>query len=216
MDDSQYYDEPIIAVPRGSDRHTLALPNLLTYGRVLAVPALVVCFYIESPAGRWLSLAVFTIATITDFFDGYLARAWHQQSAIGLMLDPIADKLLVSVALMLLVSSGTISGWSLLAAVVILGREISVSGLREFLAGLRVRVPVTRLAKYKTTLQMVAIAFLLIGPAGDRLLRYYIGDYGLVTYVGLLLLWVSALITLYTGYDYFRAGLRHLMEEKQT
>jgi cardiolipin synthase len=215
MDDSQYYDEPITAVPSGSDRHTLALPNLLTYGRVLAVPALVLCFYIENSAGRWLSLAVFTIATITDFFDGYLARAWHQQSAIGLMLDPIADKLLVSIALMLLVSDGTIGGWSLLAAVVILGREISVSGLREFLAGLRVRVPVTRVAKYKTTLQMIAIAFLLIGPAGDRLFRYYFGNYGLVTYVGLLLLWVSALITLYTGYDYFRAGIRHLVEEKQ-
>ena len=215
MDDSQYYDEPITAVPRGSDRHTLALPNLLTYGRVLAVPALVLCFYIENSAGRWLGLAVFTLATITDFFDGYLARAWHQQSAIGLMLDPIADKLLVAIALMLLVSDGTIGGWSLLAAVVILGREISVSGLREFLAGLRVRVPVTRLAKYKTTLQMVAIAFLLIGPAGDRLFRYYFGNYGLVTYVGLLLLWISALITLYTGYDYFRAGIRHLMEEKQ-
>jgi cardiolipin synthase len=155
-------------------------------------------------------------ATITDFFDGYLARAWHQQSAIGLMLDPIADKLLVATALMLLVSEHTISGWSLLAAIVILTREISVSGLREFLAGLRVRVPVTRVAKYKTTLQMVAIGFLLIGPAGDWLFRYYFGDYGLITYVGLLLLWISALITLYTGYDYFRAGIRHLMEEKQS
>jgi cardiolipin synthase len=216
MDDSQYYDEPITAVPRGSDRHTLALPNLLTYARVLAVPALVLCFYIESYAGRWLSFAVFMFATITDFFDGYLARAWHQQSAIGLMLDPIADKLLVATALMLLVSERTISGWSLLAAIVILTREISVSGLREFLAGLRVRVPVTRVAKYKTTLQMVAIGFLLIGPAGDRLFRYYFGAYGLVTYIGLLLLWVSALITLYTGYDYFRAGIRHLIEEKQS
>jgi cardiolipin synthase len=132
------------------------------------------------------------------------------------MLDPIADKLLVATALMLLVSEHTISGWSLLAAIVILTREISVSGLREFLAGLRVRVPVTRVAKYKTTLQMVAIGFLLIGPAGDRLFRYYFGDYGLITYVGLLLLWISALITLYTGYDYFRAGIRHLMEEKQS
>jgi cardiolipin synthase len=213
MDDSQLYDEPITAKPRGPN-HALSLPNILTYGRVLAVPALVVCFYIEGYAAHWLSFAVFIAATITDFFDGYLARAWKQQSAIGLMLDPIADKLLVSVALMLLVSEQTIGGWSLLAAVVILAREISVSGLREFLAGLRVRVPVTRLAKYKTTMQMVAIGFLLIGPAGDRLFKYYFADFGLVTYIGLLLLWVSALITLYTGYDYFREGLRHLMEEE--
>jgi cardiolipin synthase len=213
MDDSQLYDEPITAKPRGPN-HALSLPNILTYGRVLGVPALVVCFYIEGYAAHWLSFAVFIAATITDFFDGYLARAWKQQSAIGLMLDPIADKLLVSVALMLLVSEQTIGGWSLLAAVVILAREISVSGLREFLAGLRVRVPVTRLAKYKTTMQMVAIGFLLIGPAGDRLFKYYFADFGLVTYIGLLLLWVSALITLYTGYDYFREGLRHLMEEE--
>ena len=213
MDDSQLYDEPITAKPRGPN-HALSLPNILTYGRVLAVPALVLCFYIEGYTAHWLSFAVFIAATITDFFDGYLARAWKQQSAIGLMLDPIADKLLVSVALMLLVSEQTIGGWSLLAAVVILAREISVSGLREFLAGLRVRVPVTRLAKYKTTLQMVAIGFLLIGPAGDRLFKYYFADFGLVTYIGLLLLWVSALITLYTGYDYFREGLRHLMEEE--
>ena len=213
MDDSQLYDEPITVKPRGPN-HALSLPNILTYGRVVAVPALVFCFYIESYAGRWLSFAVFIAATITDFFDGYLARAWKQQSAIGLMLDPIADKLLVATALMLLVSEQTIGGWSLLAAIVILTREISVSGLREFLAGLRVRVPVTRLAKYKTTLQMVAIGFLLIGPAGDRLFKYYFADFGLVTYIGLLLLWISALLTLYTGYDYFRAGLRHLMEEE--
>ena len=213
MDDSQLYDEPITAKPRGPN-HALSLPNILTYGRVAAVPALVFCFYIESYAGRWLSFAVFIAATVTDFFDGYLARAWKQQSAIGLMLDPIADKLLVATALMLLVSEQTIGGWSLLAAIVILAREISVSGLREFLAGLRVRVPVTRLAKYKTTMQMVAIGFLLIGPAGDRMFKYYFAGFGLITYIGLLLLWISALLTLYTGYDYFRAGLRHLMEEE--
>ena len=129
------------------------------------------------------------------------------------MLDPIADKLLVATSLILLASDGTVAEWSLLAAIIILIREISVSGLREFLAELAVSVPVSRLAKYKTTLQMVAIGFLLIGPAGDRLLKYYFSDLGLFTYVGLLLLWVSALITVYTGYDYFRAGLRHLLEE---
>ncbi len=215
MHESQSYDQTAAGVRPAGLSHAWSLPNLLTYGRILAVPALVLFFYLENTTGRWLSFAVFVAASVTDFFDGYLARAWHQQSAIGQILDPIADKLLVAVALVLLVWSGTIGSWSLLAALVILTREISVSGLREFLAGLRVSVPVSRLAKWKTTLQMVAIAFLLIGPAGDRLLRYYIGDLGLVTYVGLLLLWVSALITLYTGYDYFRAGMRHVSGEQK-
>jgi cardiolipin synthase len=199
--------------PGDGGLHALSLPNLLTYGRIAAVPALVFCFYVEGYASRWFSLAVFIAASVSDFLDGYLARAWQQQSAIGRMLDPIADKLLVATALMLLVWGGTIGDWSLLAAIVILAREISVSGLREFLAEVRVSVPVSRLAKWKTTLQMVAIGFLLAGPAGDRLLHYEFGGLGVVTYVGLLLLWISALITLYTGYDYFRAGVRHLMGE---
>jgi cardiolipin synthase len=188
----------------------LSLPNMLTYGRIVAVPALVLCFYIEGYVGRWLALAIFIAASVTDYFDGYLARVWQQTSGLGRLLDPIADKLLVATSLLLLVSENTIGGASLLAAIVILTREIAVSGLREFLAELRVSVPVTRLAKWKTTLQMVAIGFLIAGPAGDRLIKYYFADLGLVTYVGLLLLWISALITLYTGYDYFRAGLRHL------
>lgn len=204
--------QPINPASTGTS-HALALPNMLTYGRILAVPLLVFLFYVEGYASRWLSFAVFIAATVSDFFDGYLARAWKQQSAIGRILDPIADKLLVATALMLLVWGGTIGGWSLLAAIVILAREISVSGLREFLAEVRVSVPVSRLAKWKTTMQMVAIGFLLAGPAGDRLLGYRFLDLGLVTYVGLLLLWISALITLYTGYDYFRAGVRHIMRE---
>lgn len=184
----------------------LSLPNLLTYGRILAVPAIVLLFLVWGDLGRWLSLAVFITASVTDWLDGYLARAWQQQSGLGRMLDPIADKLLVATTLLLLVSDGTIGGWSLLAAIVILTREISVSGLREFLAEVRVRVPVSQLAKWKTTLQMVALGFLICGPAGDQIVPY-------VSYVGLLLLWVSALMTLYTGYDYFRAGVRHLMQE---
>ncbi len=195
----------------GGAANAFSLPNLLTYGRIAAVPLLVFSFSIESTASRWLSFAVFIAATVSDFFDGYLARAWQQQSAIGRILDPIADKLLVATALLLLVSDRTVSGWSVFAAIVILTREISVSGLREFLAEVRVSVPVTRLAKWKTTMQMVAIGFLLAGPAGDKLMRYYFSDLGLFTYVGLLLLWISALITVYTGYDYFRAGLRHLI-----
>lgn len=184
----------------------LAVPNLLTYGRIAAVPALVGCFYVEGNLANWLALTVFLAASFTDFLDGYLARVWQQQTALGQVLDPIADKLLVAAALLMLVDSGVIGGWSLLAAIVILSREILVSGLREFLAGLRVSVPVTHLAKWKTTLQMTAIAFLLAGPAGD----FYLPG---TTLIGLTLLWISATLTLYTGWDYFRAGIRHAIEE---
>ncbi len=186
--------------------HATSLPNILTYGRIAAVPAMVACFYLEGHLANWLALTVFIAASITDFLDGYLARAWQQQSALGRMLDPIADKLLVAAALMMLVDAGTIGGWSLLAAIIILSREILVSGLREFLAELRVSVPVTTLAKWKTTMQMVAIGFLLAGPAGDAVIPG-------VSLVGLTLLWLSAILTLYTGWDYFRAGIRHAMEE---
>ena len=194
-----------------SKDHTYSVPNLLTYGRILAVPAVVLCFFWSgklqsTDAARWTALAIFTIASLTDFLDGYLARRWQQVSNIGRMLDPIADKLLVSVLLLLLAAEGTIAGWALWAAVIILCREILVSGLREYLAGLKVSVPVTRLAKWKTTFQLVAIGFLLAGPAGDKLVPF-------VTEAGLVLLWLAALLTLYTGYDYFRAGLRHLTDD---
>ncbi|WP_199223251.1 CDP-diacylglycerol--glycerol-3-phosphate 3-phosphatidyltransferase [Oricola cellulosilytica] len=187
------------------------LPNLLTYARILAVPVVVFCFFIEgrlqaSDLARWSALGIFVAASITDFFDGYLARKWEQTSNIGRMLDPIADKLVVSVILLLLAAEGTIAGWSLWAAVIILCREILVSGLREYLAALEVSVPVTRLAKWKTTIQLLAIGFLLAGPAGDKILPF-------ITEAGLVLLWVSALVTLYTGWDYFRSGLKHVIEE---
>jgi cardiolipin synthase len=188
----------------------LAIPNLLTYGRIAAVPIVVACLYWQSilQGGlwlRWVALAIFVAAGITDILDGYFARSLGQQSTFGRMLDPIADKLLVSSCLLMLAADETIKGWSLWAAIVILCREILVSGLREYLAELRVSVPVTRLAKWKTTAQLVAIGFLLAGEAGDRIIP-------VVTLTGLTLLWVSAIVTLYTGYDYFRAGVRHLME----
>ena len=187
-----------------------SLPNLLTYARIIAVPLVVLCFFLEgrlqsSDAARWGALAIFLIASITDFFDGYLARIWQQTSTIGRMLDPIADKLLVSAVLLLLAADGTIAGWTLWAAIIILCREILVSGLREYLAELKVSVPVSRLAKWKTTIQMVAIAFLLTGPAGDKIVP-------IVTISGIILLWIAALITLYTGWDYFRAGLKHVVD----
>jgi cardiolipin synthase len=183
-----------------------SLPNLLTYARIVAVPAMVASFYLPDDAGRITALVIFIAAAVTDFLDGYLARAWGQQSALGRMLDPIADKLLVAAALLVLVAEGSIGGWSLWAALIILSREILVSGLREFLAEVRVSVPVTRLAKWKTTAQLVAIGFLLIGPVGEKLFAW-------TEEIGLTLLWIAAVVTLYTGYDYFRAGFRHLLAE---
>ncbi len=186
------------------------IPNLLTYARILAVPIIVLCFFVEgrlasSDFARWTALTLFAVASITDYLDGYLARIWNQTSNIGRMLDPIADKLLVASVLLLMAADGTIAGWSIWAAIVILCREILVSGLREYLAALKVAVPVTRIAKWKTTIQMVAIAFLLAGPAGDKVLPY-------TTEMGIGLLWVAALLTMYTGYDYFKAGLKHMVD----
>lgn len=187
------------------------LPNLLTYARILAVPLIVLCFFMEGrlrPTDwwRWAAVWIFIAASITDYLDGYIARIWEQTSNIGKMLDPIADKLLVSAVLLLLAYDRTIDKWSLWAAIIILCREILVSGLREYLAALKVSVPVTQLAKWKTAIQLVAIGFLLAGPAGDKILPY-------TTEIGLTLLWISALVTLYTGYDYFRAGLKHVIDE---
>jgi cardiolipin synthase len=164
---------------------------------------------------RWVALVIFITAGVTDILDGYFARSLGQQSSFGRMLDPIADKLLVASCLLMLAADETIKGWSLWAAIVILCREILVSGLREYLAELRVSVPVTRLAKWKTTVQLVAIGFLLAGKAGDEAVSYVTGREltPVVTYFGLTLLWISAIVTLYTGYDYFRAGVRHLIEE---
>jgi CDP-diacylglycerol--glycerol-3-phosphate 3-phosphatidyltransferase/cardiolipin synthase len=171
------------------------------------VPAVVAClFWPDEYALRWTALGLFIIAAITDFFDGYLARAWGQQSALGRMLDPIADKLLVSAVLLILVADGTIKSWSLWAAIVILCREILVSGLREFLAELKVSVPVSKVAKWKTTMQMIALGFLIAGRAGELVLPG-------TTRIGLFLLWISAILTLYTGWDYMKAGIKHVVEE---
>jgi cardiolipin synthase len=198
----------------------LALPNLLTYARIAAVPAVVACMYWQNilQGGlwlRWIALAIFVAAAITDFLDGYFARIWSQQSTFGRMLDPIADKLLVASCLLMLAADDTIKGRAVWAAIVILCREILVSGLREYLAELRVSVPVTQLAKWKTTVQLVAIGFLLAGLAGDNVVSSLIGrDTRIITDTGIGLLWLSALVTLYTGYDYFRAGVRHLIDDE--
>jgi cardiolipin synthase len=189
-----------------SRAYAWSLPNLLTYARIAAVPVVVACLLGEGHSWRWLALGLYAAAAITDYVDGYLARAWGQQSPLGRMLDPIADKLLVSSCLLAFAATGTLTGISFWAAVVILCREILVSGLREFLAELRVSVPVTKLAKWKTVAQLVAVGFLVAGPAGDAVISY-------VSEAGYVLLWLSALLTLYTGYDYFRAGLKSVFED---
>jgi cardiolipin synthase (CMP-forming) len=183
------------------------LPNNLTYGRLVAVPVVAALLLWGGNSARWLALLLFIVAAITDFFDGYLARKWGQQSALGRMLDPIADKVLVAVILLVLAADRTIFGWHIWAAIIILSREVLVSGLREFLAELRVSVPVTKVAKWKTTVQLVAVGFLIAGPAGDRIMPY-------VSDIGLAGLWIAAALTLYTGYDYFRAGIGHVMDGK--
>ena len=198
---------------RGTAKHTLSLPNILTYARIAAIPVVVGCVYVQSILDgplwlRWVALAVFIAAAITDFFDGYYARIWDQQSVFGKMLDPIADKLLVASCLLMLAADESIHGWTLWAAIVILCREILVSGLREYLAELRVSVPVTKLAKWKTTVQLVAIGFLLAGDAANLVFPF-------TTMIGLALLWISAIFTIYTGWDYFRAGIHHLIEEDE-
>src|ERR1700751_4038135 len=185
----------------------LALPNILPYARIAAVPAVVACMYWQAILDgglwlRWVALAIFIAAAITDFLDGYFARIWSQQSTFGRMLDPIADKLLVASCLLMLAVDQTIKGWTVWAAIVILCREILVSGLREYLAELRVSVPVTQLAKWKTTVQLVAIGFLLAGQAGDRLVGATLGrSTAAITEIGIGLLWLSAVVTLYTGWD---------------
>jgi len=179
-----------------------SLPNLLTLSRILAIPVVVATFYLDGDPARWFCCALFSAAGITDWLDGHMARRWQQQSELGRFLDPIADKLLVSAALFMLVAKGRISEAAILPALVILMREILVSGLREHLATLRVGLPVSRLAKWKTGIQMVAIGVLLVGDAGPSALP--------VRITGEMMLWVAALLTLITGYDYLHAGLNHM------
>src|ERR1035437_5018496 len=172
--------------------HPLALPNLLTYGRIAAVPVVVGLLYWQNIFDgalwlRWLALAIFIAAGLTDILDGYLARMWGQQSSLGRMLDPIADKLQVASCLLMLAAEETIRGWTLLAAV-------------------RFGIPVTRLAKWKTLGQLVAIGFLIAGEAGEKILPQTVQ-------IGITLLWLSAILTLYTGWDYMRAGLRYMIDE---
>ena len=181
------------------------LPNILTVSRIVAIPVIVgVLLFVAAPLGNWLALGIYTYACITDFFDGYLARVWGLQSSLGRFLDPIADKLLVAAVLLMLVGIDRFGGLHMLPAAVILCREIVVSGLREFLAGIEVGVPVSRLAKWKTVIQMFTLGFLIVGPVGPEL-----GPFS-TTEVGLIGLWGAAVLTLVTGADYLYVGLKHM------
>ena len=181
-----------------------SLPNLLTLSRIAVLPLLVAAFYLDAPWTSIVACAVFASASLTDYLDGYVARTFQQTSSLGRFLDPVADKIMVAAALMMLVADARIIGLMILPALVILCREILVSGLREFLAELQVSLPVSRLAKWKTAIQMIAISLLLLGDAGPAWLP--------VVPIGDVLLWLAAGLTLITGYDYLRAGLRHMRE----
>ena len=186
------------------------IPNILTIGRIIIVPFFVLAFYLPGFYGDLTACVLFVIASFTDFLDGMLARMMGEESKLGELLDPIADKIIVATALILLVMSGTIKHYEVIAAIIILTREILISGLREFLARGQIKLPVTNLAKLKTFLQMVAIALLLTGETGNKILNFQ--DYNAQT-IGIILLWLSAFLTLFTGYDYMRKGIDHAISE---
>lgn len=179
------------------------LPNVLTITRILLVPVFALAFAFHTDTGRLVAFAIFCVAGISDALDGLAARKLRASSDFGRMLDPIADKILVATALMMLVAENALGGYILIAALVILAREFLVSGLREFLAGARVSLPVSSIAKMKTTIQMVAIGAMILGPIANRIIPGALD----VAYGAL---WIAAGLTVYTGYAYFRAGLAHL------
>jgi len=188
------------------------IPNYLTIGRIIIVPVFVITFYLPGFYGDIIPFALFLIASFTDFLDGLLARMYKEESELGELLDPIADKIIVATALILLVMNGAIQNYEVIAAIIILTREILVSGLREFLAKEQIKLPVSNLAKMKTFLQMFAIAILLTGETGNKIVNFQ--DYNAQT-IGIILLWLSAFITLYTGYEYLRKSIDHAISEDQ-
>ena len=188
------------------------IPNYLTIGRIIIVPVFVVTYYLPGFYGDIIPFTLFLIASFTDFLDGLLARMFKEESRLGELLDPIADKIIVATALLLLVMNSTIKNYEVIAAIIILTREILVSGLREFLAKGKIRLPVSNLAKLKTFLQMFAIAILLTGETGNKILNFQ--DYNAQT-IGIILLWLSAFLTLYTGYEYLRKGIDYAISEDE-
>jgi len=184
----------------------LKIPNILTIGRIILVPVFVISFYLPGLLGDLIPFFIFLLASFTDFLDGVLARLFEEESKLGELLDPIADKIIVAAALVLLVMNQTIQNYEVIAAIIILTREILISGLREFLAKSQISMPVTGLAKFKTFIQMFAIALLLTGESGNKIINFQ--DYNAHS-IGIILLWMSAVLTLYTGYDYVKKGIDH-------
>tara|TARA_B100000686_G_scaffold291202_1_gene319089 strand:- start:969 stop:1538 length:570 start_codon:yes stop_codon:yes gene_type:complete len=184
----------------------LKIPNILTIGRIILVPILIGTFYLPGALGDWIPFFIFGLACFTDFLDGLLARLYREESKLGELLDPVADKIIVGTALILLVMDDTIRDYEVIAAIIIMIREILISGLREFLAKVQVAMPVTKLAKFKTFIQMLSIAILLSGESGNKIVNF--GDYDAHT-IGIILLWVTAFLTIYTGYDYVRKGIHY-------
>tara|TARA_B100000579_G_C22494199_1_gene693870 strand:- start:29 stop:610 length:582 start_codon:yes stop_codon:yes gene_type:complete len=188
----------------------MKIPNILTIGRIIIVPIFVLTFFLPGFFGDLIPFFLFVLASFTDYLDGLLARLFKEESKLGELLDPIADKIIVAAALILLVMNGTIKNYEVIAAIIILTREILISGLREFLANTSVSIQVTSLSKLKTLLQMLSIAILLTGESGNKLINFQ--DYNAQT-IGIILLWLSAFLTLYTGYDYVRKGIDHAISE---
>ena len=188
----------------------IKFPNYLTIGRIIIVPFFVLAYYLPGFYGDIIPFALFVVASFTDFLDGLLARLYKEESKLGELLDPIADKIIVAAALILLVMDGTIRHYEVIAAIIILTREILISGLREFLAKGKIKMPVSNLAKLKTVLQMVSIGLLLSGDTGNKIINFQ--DYNAQT-IGIVLLWLSAVLTLFTGYDYMRKGIDHAISE---
>ena len=190
----------------------IKIPNYLTIGRIIIVPFFVISFYLPGFYGDVIPFALFVVASFTDFLDGLLARMYKEESKLGELLDPIADKIIVAAALILLVMDNTIKNYEVIAAIIILTREILISGLREFLAKGKINLPVSGLAKAKTFLQMFAISVLLTGETGNKIIN--LQDYNAQT-IGIILLWLSAFLTLYTGYEYLRKGIDHAISEDE-
>ena len=178
------------------------ISNLLTLFRVGIIPIILIMILMKSSHSAWIAFILFCIAGISDFFDGYIARIRKEQTNFGTFLDPIADKLLVASVILILTANGTIGGWTTIPALIILLREIIVSGLREFLAGIKVSVPVSHIAKFKTTLQIIALAFLILKESGIAIIP--------ILFIGKSTLWIAAILTLYTGYDYLKSSFKHI------
>ena len=177
------------------------ISNILTLLRIIVIPVIVICIYLKNPVYGWLGFVLFCLASITDYFDGYIARIRNEITNFGTFLDPIADKLLVAAVILILTSKEVIADWETIPALIILLREIAVSGLREYLAGIKVSVPASRISKIKTGIQLIALALLILIESGINIIP--------ILLIGKVALWIAGILTLYTGYDYLKSGLRH-------